>query len=209
MEVKDRIKKELNTKNWSVYKLAKEANLAQSTLSDILSGKNKNPNLDTLEKIANALNIYIDKLTGESASSIIEDRLEEIDMTAQELAEKAAVPLKFLQNLNEIVPDLEIDLGEECYRYITSIAWILGIPGSKLRLAFARQEIPSDQYPSPDTIEKAIEAFSDPLPEGITFAADRKDGYEKPLTDDEAAIVEAAAKAALDAYRKGKQNKKD
>jgi len=77
MEVKDRIKKELNTKNWSVYKLAKEANLAQSTLSDILSGKNKNPNLDTLEKIANALNIYIDKLTGESASSIIEDRLED------------------------------------------------------------------------------------------------------------------------------------
>lgn len=49
----------LEKKGWSKYRLCKEANLAQSTLSDILSGKNVNPRMDTIQKIADALHINV------------------------------------------------------------------------------------------------------------------------------------------------------
>lgn len=57
---KDLILKELKAKGWSRYKLCKEANMAQSTLSDILTGKNSNPRMDTIQKIATALNVSVD-----------------------------------------------------------------------------------------------------------------------------------------------------
>ncbi|KIL06947.1 hypothetical protein SR42_15410 [Clostridium botulinum] len=57
---KDLILKEINNKGWSKYRLCKEANLAQSTLSDILTGKNSNPRMDTIQKIATALNVSVD-----------------------------------------------------------------------------------------------------------------------------------------------------
>lgn len=49
----------LKEKGWSKYKLCKEANLAQSTLSDILNDKNKNPRMDTIQKIADALGVNV------------------------------------------------------------------------------------------------------------------------------------------------------
>ncbi|MBY0754564.1 helix-turn-helix domain-containing protein [Clostridium sardiniense] len=57
---KDLILKELTLKGWSRYKLCKEAHMAQSTLSDILTGKNSNPRMDTIQKIAQALNVSVD-----------------------------------------------------------------------------------------------------------------------------------------------------
>lgn len=58
---KDLIAAILDKKGWSRYKLCKEANLAQSTLSDILSGKNANPRMDTIQKIATALNVDVNE----------------------------------------------------------------------------------------------------------------------------------------------------
>lgn len=49
----------IEQKGWSRYKLCKEAHLAQSTLSDILSGKNINPRMDTIQKIADALGVSV------------------------------------------------------------------------------------------------------------------------------------------------------
>ncbi|WP_315074207.1 helix-turn-helix transcriptional regulator [uncultured Clostridium sp.] len=57
---KDLVIKAIENKEWSKYKLCKEANLSQSTLSDILTGKNKNPRMDTIQKIATALNVSVD-----------------------------------------------------------------------------------------------------------------------------------------------------
>lgn len=57
---KDLILKAIENIGWSKYKLCKEANLAQSTLSDILTGKNTNPRMDTIQKIADALNVSVD-----------------------------------------------------------------------------------------------------------------------------------------------------
>lgn len=62
---KDSILKILEKKGWSKYKLCKEAHLAQSTLSDILSGKAKNPNTKTLQKIADALGVSINEFFDE------------------------------------------------------------------------------------------------------------------------------------------------
>lgn len=56
---KDLISYYLEKKGWSKYKLCKEANLAQSTLSDILTGKNVNPRMDTVQKIADALGVNV------------------------------------------------------------------------------------------------------------------------------------------------------
>ncbi|MCR1953148.1 helix-turn-helix transcriptional regulator [Clostridium sp. DSM 100503] len=49
----------LEIKGWSQYKLSKRANMAQSTLSDILTGKNSNPRMDTVQKIATALEVSV------------------------------------------------------------------------------------------------------------------------------------------------------
>jgi len=66
---KDSILKILEKKGWSKYKLCKEAHLAQSTLSDILSGKAKNPNTKTLQKIADALGVSINEFFDEDDNS--------------------------------------------------------------------------------------------------------------------------------------------
>ncbi|MDT7917794.1 helix-turn-helix domain-containing protein [Clostridium perfringens] len=50
----------LEKKGWSRYRLSKEAHMAQSTLSDILTGKNSNPRMDTIQKIASALDVTVD-----------------------------------------------------------------------------------------------------------------------------------------------------
>lgn len=57
---KDLIIELLEKKGWSQYKLSKKANMAQSTLSDILTGKNANPRMDTIQKIATALDVTVD-----------------------------------------------------------------------------------------------------------------------------------------------------
>lgn len=66
---KDSILKILEKKGWSKYKLCKEAHLAQSTLSDILSGKAENPNTKTLQKIADALGVSINEFFDEDDNS--------------------------------------------------------------------------------------------------------------------------------------------
>jgi transcriptional regulator with XRE-family HTH domain len=56
---KDLILNALEQKGWSRYKLCKEANMAQSTLSDILGGKNVTPKTSTLQRIADTLGVPI------------------------------------------------------------------------------------------------------------------------------------------------------
>ncbi|BFN03870.1 helix-turn-helix domain-containing protein [Clostridium tetani] len=48
-------------KGWSKYRLAKEANMAQSTLHDIVSGKNVSPGVNSLAKLADALGVSVNE----------------------------------------------------------------------------------------------------------------------------------------------------
>lgn len=141
MTVGENIRRIRKKKGFSILKLREATGLSKSTISEVENNKSK-PNVRTLEKIADALDVSVDRLTGEALSCIIENRLEEIGVTLQELAEKSKVPLAFLRNLDDVVPGNEIDGGEQCYSYVSAIAWILDLPASQLRAALARQEAP-------------------------------------------------------------------
>ena len=57
------LRKLRETKGLSQEKLARLADVANNTIIKIESGKNDNPTLDTLKKIAKALEIGLDELT--------------------------------------------------------------------------------------------------------------------------------------------------
>ena len=57
------LRKLRETKGLSQGKLARLADVANNTIIKIEGGKNDNPTLDTLKKIAKALEISIDDLT--------------------------------------------------------------------------------------------------------------------------------------------------
>ena len=58
------IKKLREAKGLSQEKLARLADVANNTLIKMESGENKNPTLDTLKKIAKALEVSVDELIG-------------------------------------------------------------------------------------------------------------------------------------------------
>ncbi|MFL0245491.1 helix-turn-helix domain-containing protein [Candidatus Clostridium stratigraminis] len=59
----DNIKQLRELAGMSVRDLADKSSVAQSTISEIETGKNKNPRSDTLGKIAKALNSSVEQLT--------------------------------------------------------------------------------------------------------------------------------------------------
>ncbi|MBQ6824292.1 MAG: helix-turn-helix transcriptional regulator [Clostridia bacterium] len=54
-----RIRSICKKKNLSINKLAQMSNLNQSTINNIMQGDSKNPGVQTLHKIANALNMTV------------------------------------------------------------------------------------------------------------------------------------------------------
>ena len=56
------LRKLRESKKLSQEKLARLANVANNTIVKIEAGKNQNPTLDTLEKIAKALGVSVDEL---------------------------------------------------------------------------------------------------------------------------------------------------
>jgi transcriptional regulator with XRE-family HTH domain len=87
---KDLILEAIENVGWSKYKLCKEANLAQSTLSDIISGKNSNPRLDTIQKIADALNVSVDTFFDNKIDGSINEnnKLDNNDVVISKKAER-------------------------------------------------------------------------------------------------------------------------
>lgn len=60
--IQKNLRKYRENKGLSQEKLARLADVANNTIVKIESGKNQNPTLDTLKKVANALDISVDKL---------------------------------------------------------------------------------------------------------------------------------------------------
>jgi transcriptional regulator with XRE-family HTH domain len=179
----EKIEQLMKARKVSRYRLSKDTGIPYTTLTQIINSRTKSPQIEALEKVADYFGVSLDYLRGESASSIIEARLEEKGMSLPELAEKANVPLKFLQNMDNIVPDHEVDGGEQCFTYISSISWTLDLPAGKLRTAFARQEVPPSTYP--DTPQMSVEedfkdeSFDEYLPDQKAITSDTA---LKPLT---------------------------
>lgn len=59
----DKLAKE---KNISKYRIAKCAGIAQTTLSEIATGKNTNPTIETIEKIASGIGVTVSELMMEA-----------------------------------------------------------------------------------------------------------------------------------------------
>lgn len=57
------LRKLRETKGLSQEKLARLSDVANNTIVKIEAGKNQNPTLETLQKIAKALDVSIDELT--------------------------------------------------------------------------------------------------------------------------------------------------
>lgn len=56
----EKLKEIMNLKHISIYQLSKETGISDSLLGKILSGKVKNPRIDTVKRIAKALDVSID-----------------------------------------------------------------------------------------------------------------------------------------------------
>jgi len=61
--ISQNLRKMRETKGLSQEKLARLSDVANNTIVKIEAGKNKNPTLDTLKKVAKALGVGIDELT--------------------------------------------------------------------------------------------------------------------------------------------------
>lgn len=186
MGLGQRIKKVRNVRKLTQQELATKACISRSYLADV-ERERYNPSLSTLEALATALDVSLDRLTGESASSIIESKLEEIKMTQAELTLKAKLPLGFLSNLDTIAPD------EGDYGYITKVAEILNIPGAKLRTALARQEAPVYEGPY-STAEEDFGIVAESTATYGTIAAHR--------TDDPTSELPEAARKSIEDFKK-------
>ncbi len=104
----------LTQKGWSRYKLCKEAKMAQSTLSDILNGKNSNPRMDTIQKIADALGVSVNAFfdsestedtLGKEDKKIEPEKQKQIRTVAAHLEDKDLTPKK-LKLLNDYIDAL-------------------------------------------------------------------------------------------------------
>ena len=78
----------------------------------------------------------LDYLTRKSAKALIEDKLEELSMTFEELSNKTKIPIIFFDKLDDIIPD------EGDYERIQIIAPTLNIEPKILLNALYRQEPP-------------------------------------------------------------------
>jgi len=63
LNISKNLRKMREAKGLSQEKLARMADVANNTIIKIEAGKNQNPTLDTLKKIAKALGVSIDDLT--------------------------------------------------------------------------------------------------------------------------------------------------
>lgn len=163
MDIGNRIKKIRTQKGLSTYDVSKKTGISQSAVSRLENGKRK-ADADIIEKIAEALEVSPDKLTGKALSDIIGDRLKELGMSLEELAEKSGSSLSWLQTIDSYIPG-ELGGYENGYETITKVADVLGLPSGILRAALARQEIPIFDEPvlsANDAFKQAHDDFKEP-----------------------------------------------
>lgn len=76
----EKIEEQLNKKDWTIYKLTKEANLSQNLLYEVKSGRNKGISFKNMCKIADALEVSLDEFreTDRYGANVLEEQPEKI-----------------------------------------------------------------------------------------------------------------------------------
>lgn len=189
-----------NKRKLSFRALAEKSGVSKSTLNDIENNNVKSTTLATLEKISDALGVSLNYLTGESIDSVLETRLQELEMTYEDLAEQSGLQIGYLERLSDVHPD------EGDYDTVKHIALILKLNPESLITALAKQEPPLDDNPTTYTREEILNMFSDeddvahdsPLSESEVFTLAAKFiNYEEPLTELDIEKMKMSLKIAL------------
>lgn len=154
-EIGSRIKQARTLRNYTLDYIANEIGVAKSTIQRYENGLISNPKLPVLQAIADCLRVNPAWLSGkdvpmlreDSLSSIINNKLQELNISLEYVSQKANVSLYWLQNIDTFIPGQFGD-DEIGYEWITRVSEVLEIPSSILRTALAKQEIPvSDDVP--------------------------------------------------------------
>lgn len=132
--VGNNIKKIRIQRNLNLSTLAKLVGISVGYLSDLEKGNKKNPSFTTLNKIADVLEVPVDYLLKQSAKAIIENKLDELNMTFNDLSNSTNIPLHFFDNLDNIIP-CEFD-----YDNMLIVSNALDLPSKDLKNALSRQE---------------------------------------------------------------------
>ena len=149
----------------------------KSDISQYVSGKVE-PNQDKLAILGMALGVSETWLMGydvpmernnpeKSLSNILNERLRELGMTLEEVAQKSDVSLYWLQHLDNFIPG-EMGPDEIGYTWVTKVAEAVGLSGATLRAALARQEIPTyknSATTAEEAYKNAMEDFREPINE--------------------------------------------
>ncbi|MCL6453588.1 MAG: helix-turn-helix domain-containing protein [Alicyclobacillus sp.] len=129
--------------------LATRTSLSRSYLADVERDR-YNPSVETLTLIADALQISTDYLLGQSIGAVIEKRLDELNMSLQDLSRKTGIPLKNLQGLDYAQP---APWDYEPGNLIDQLSAALRIDRKVLVAAYVRQEPPAYDGPH-STVEE-------------------------------------------------------
>jgi len=193
------LKKLRTAKKVSLRALANLSGVSKTTISEIENNVMSNPTLDTLEKLAEALEVSIDHLTGKALINIIEERLNELGTDMTELALKSQVPLSVIQEL-----EFEVEATPMLEETLYQIGKALNLNPKILFKAFSRQMLPSDCYPASEPLnaEDIFSIFDDV--EVNNNLPNKTSKVEFELTQEERTAVQAF----IETYRRIKQPSK-
>ncbi len=186
-------------KKLSLRALSEKADVSKSTLNDIENNNVKSTTVTTLEKLADALEVSVSYLIGESIDYIVKTRLEELGMTLEDLANQSGLSIKYLESLGSSFPN------EWDYQKVKRMATILKVSPEYLISALAKQEPPMYEadYKStpeedfgPSSVTDILVGPSLSEAEIFTLAA-RTVGHNEPLTEVDVEKMKVALKIAL------------
>ena len=186
----------------SIARLEQETGLANGSIK---KWENAIPSADRLDKVAKHFKVSTDYLLYGFEKSQVLKLIDaaQFGRTVDQFAKDTGVDLEYMENL------CKGDINEPPTP--ETIKKIMDDPDSQVLSDYIELMEAAGHYSREEAQhQRAFLGFGfvNYINKKV-FAASRSDGYDKPLAPDEAAVVEAAAKAALDAYRKGKQSKKD
>ena len=98
LKIGDRIKAAREKAKWSQSRLAKEAGIQPSTVSQIESGERQKPSIDVLEKIAKALSTTVNQLLGQTEEAELIDLLQDEEIQV------------FFRNYKDLSPETKKNL---------------------------------------------------------------------------------------------------
>jgi transcriptional regulator with XRE-family HTH domain len=134
-----RIEQLMKMRGVTKYRVSKDTGIPYTTLSQIISGRTKDPQVSVLQALADYFEVPLDYLLGQSARAIVEERMEELGMSLEDLASASGISVERLRRMDdwELFPS-----DYEPGGLVDKLAKALGLDRKQLASAFARQEPP-------------------------------------------------------------------